>query len=196
MSTDTTMPLARIFQSPAVHRLDAWGDRAAQPLRRVTGADKCMYLLSEAANHSILWHSINAVDGLLGGRQRRFAALRRSVILGVEQGLINGPVKMLISRERPVAAEARTHDLRSPLTSSFPSGHASAAACAASLLSRDHGMAPLWWGLALGVSWSRVHVGIHHASDVAAGLVAGAALARSASKLWPSQLVNDRREQR
>ncbi|MGB3411568.1 MAG: phosphatase PAP2 family protein [Microthrixaceae bacterium] len=196
MSADITRTLARVFQSPAVQRLDAWGERAAQPLRRVSGADRCMHLLSEAANHSILWHSINAVDGLLGGRQRRSAALRRSVILGVEQGLINGPVKMLIARERPVAPEVRTHDLRTPLTSSFPSGHASAAACAASLLSRDLGMAPLWWGAALCVSWSRVHVGIHHPSDVAAGLVAGATLARSARKLWPSQLAKDTRAQR
>lgn len=178
--------LARLFQSPSVKRLDEWGDKAAAPLRKVQGADRVMYVLSEAANHSVLWHSINAVDVLIGGRQNRTAALRRSVILGVEQGLINGPVKMAVSRDRPIDPGARTHHLRTPRTSSFPSGHASAAACAATLLTRDHGKAPLWWGLALVVSWSRVHVGIHHASDVAAGLVAGSMLARSAGRVWPS----------
>lgn len=177
-----------VFQSPAVRRLDDWGERAALPLRQVKGADRAMYLLSEAANHSMLWHSINAIDALSGGRQRRRAAVRRSVILAVEQGLINGPVKMLISRERPAGPEERAHELRTPLTSSFPSGHASAAACAATLMSRDHGYAPLWWGAALVVSWSRVHVGIHHPSDVVAGLVAGSSLARSAQRFWPSPM--------
>ncbi len=145
-----------------------------------------MYLLSEAANHSILWHSINAADAIVGGKGHRIPALRRSIILGVEQGLINGPVKILVKRERPVEPDERNHQLRTPRTSSFPSGHASAGACAASLLTRDLGKAPLWWGLALAVSWSRVHVGIHHPSDVAAGLVAGSMLARSASRIWPS----------
>lgn len=181
-----TLVPGRIFQSPAVRRLDDLGEKAAAPLREVPGADRAMYLLSEAANHSILWHSINAVDAAFGGRDRRAAALRRSVILGVEQGLINGPVKMLVARDRPAEPDARPHQLRAPRTSSFPSGHASAAACAATLLSRDHGKAPLWWGLAILVSWSRVHVGIHHPSDVAAGLVAGRSLARTAGRIWPS----------
>ncbi|HTN99107.1 MAG TPA: phosphatase PAP2 family protein [Microthrixaceae bacterium] len=181
-------PLQAAFQSPSVRRLDDWGERAAAPLRANRFADRALHLLSESANHSMLWHSINAIDALGGGPERRRAALRRSVILAIEQGLINGPVKMLIRRERPAPLEERRHELRTPATSSFPSGHASAAACAATLLSRDKGFWPLWWGAALAVSWSRVHVGVHHPSDVLAGLVAGTTLARSAERTWPSSV--------
>jgi undecaprenyl-diphosphatase len=35
------------------------------------------------------------------------------------------------------------------------------------------------------VAASRVYVGVHHASDVLAGAVLGAAMARTARKVWP-----------
>jgi undecaprenyl-diphosphatase len=59
-----------------------------------------------------------------------------------------------------------------PITSSFPSGHATAAFCAATLL----GGGPGWYALASAVSASRVYVRLHHASDVAAGAAFGLAL--------------------
>jgi undecaprenyl-diphosphatase len=144
-----------------------------------------MYLLSEAANHSLLWHGINVLDAALGGPGAPRRALRRSVIVAVEQALVNGPVKFAVKRKRPVALDSHPYRLRSPRTSSFPSGHASAAACAAELLSRDLGRRPVWWALAGLVAWSRVHVGVHHASDVAGGIVVGRSLAALASTLWP-----------
>jgi undecaprenyl-diphosphatase len=145
-----------------------------------------VYLLSEAANHSLLWHGINLADAVVGGRSHRRRALRRSVIVAVEQAVVNGPVKSLVARERPDAHDDHPHSLRTPRTSSFPSGHASAAACSATLLSRDLGAAPVWWALAGAVSWTRVHVGVHHASDVAGGLALGTLLARVAAAVWPA----------
>jgi undecaprenyl-diphosphatase len=71
------------------------------------------------------------------------------------------------------------------VTSSFPSGHASAAAFNAVLLTGWDGRrsAPLWWGLALVVATSRAYVRIHHSSDVAAGLATGAVLGLAARQL-------------
>ena len=68
--------------------------------------------------------------------------------------------------------------MRRPLTSSFPSGHASAAAFTAVLLTGWDGRrsAPLWWALAIVVATSRAYVRIHHASDVVAGMAVGAVL--------------------
>jgi undecaprenyl-diphosphatase len=43
----------------------------------------------------------------------------------------------------------------------------------AMLLAED-GWGPLWWAIALTIGASRVHVGVHHPSDVVAGLVIGA----------------------
>jgi len=182
----TLEPSARpsVLASPAVVGFDAAVARVAEQVRE-RGADRALYLLSQAANHSLLWHGINAIDALVGGPTHRRRALRRSVIVAVEQAVVNGPIKAVVGRERPVARADHPHGLRVPLTSSFPSGHASAAACSAALLSRDLSAAPLWWGLAGLVSWTRLHVGVHHASDVAAGLALGRMLAAVAAVAWP-----------
>ena len=111
---------------------------------------------------------------------------RRSLVIATEQALVNGPVKMVVKRQRPLALASHPYRLRNPRTSSFPSGHASAGACAATLLRRDLGAGPLWWGLAGLVAWSRVHVGVHHASDVVGGIVVGRTLAGVAGALWPA----------
>lgn len=164
-------------------------DRAAASLaKRARGgkADRAIYLLSQAANHSMLWHGINAVDAIFGGPDRRRRAVRRSVIVAVEQALVNGPIKTAVSRRRPDGHEDHPHPLSTPATSSFPSGHASAAACSATLLTADLGGAPVWWALAAAVSWTRIHVGVHHASDVAAGVLVGRLMARIASAIWPA----------
>jgi undecaprenyl-diphosphatase len=107
------------------------------------------------------------------------------VVLGAEQALVNGVVKTAFRRVRPDHVEDHPHDLRTPMTSSFPSGHASAGACAAVLLSHDLGAPVLWWALASAVAWSRIHVGAHHTSDVIGGAVLGAALATVAGRAWP-----------
>ncbi len=57
---------------------------------------------------------------------------------------------------------------------------------AAGLLSeRDRRLVPLYYGLAAVVAASRVHVRIHHGSDVVAGAVLGASLAALGRRLWP-----------
>ncbi|MFN7149319.1 MAG: phosphatase PAP2 family protein [Microthrixaceae bacterium] len=173
-----------MLTSTPVRTVDAAAARAAATSRG-RGLDRGIYALSQAANHSLLWHAINAVDALSGDSLRRRRAFRRSAIIAAEQALVNGPIKLLVSRDRPVVDDAHPHALRAPRTSSFPSGHASAAACAATLLSRDLGGTPLWWGLGALVAWSRIHVGVHHASDVAAGLVVGRTLAELAGVVWP-----------
>ena len=68
--------------------------------------------------------------------------------------------------------------MREPSTSAFPSGHASSAAFAATILSAWDGQRsrPLWWTLAAIVGTSRAYVRIHHASDVIGGAVVGAGL--------------------
>ena len=76
--------------------------------------------------------------------------------------------------------------IRVPSTSSFPSGHASAAFCAAVLLSkRQPRLVPLWFGLAAVVGLSRPYVRMHHASDVVVGAAIGAAIGEIASLLVP-----------
>jgi undecaprenyl-diphosphatase len=170
----------------AVHRFDAAVEGVVAPSRRHPVLDRVMYALSEVGNHSAIWHAINLVQATTGDPTTRRAALRRSTIQVVEQALVNGPVKMLFRRSRPDHVTDHPHDLRQPRTSSFPSGHASAGFCAAVLLSADNHHDEIWFALAAAVAWSRVHVGVHHPSDVAGGAVIGVALAQVAARLWPS----------
>lgn len=169
-----------------VNRFDRVIDTTVGRYRGRGGLERPLYVLSEAANHSILWHGINLADAVVGGPVHRRQALRRSTILVVEQALVNGVVKSVFRRGRPESTTTHQYRLRTPRTTSFPSGHASAGACAATLLSEDLGVAPVWWTTAGVVSASRIYVGVHHASDIIGGLVVGRVLALCAQRVWPS----------
>ena len=163
---------------------DAAVDRQFDRLRGHPLADRAMYTASELADFSLLWHLLSTARAL--GSDRSFReSLRMSVVLAAESSLVNLGVKTLFKRNRPVPEFVRPHHLRVPLTSSFPSGHASAAFCAAGLLGHGKATWPLYYGAAAVVASSRVHVKIHHASDVVAGAVLGASLAAVARRLWP-----------
>jgi undecaprenyl-diphosphatase len=168
----------------ALARFDARVDEAFERLRGREPADRILYGLTELADFSLLWHLIAWTRALLDDEQLP-AAVRLSVCLGAESVLVNGVLKTAFRRERPVHQGPRPHRLRVPLTTSFPSGHASSAALAAVLLADTSRVPGLWWALAAAVAASRVHVRIHHASDVAGGLAVGLVLGALARRVWP-----------
>ena len=183
--SDFVPPNPRIMARRAVDQLDAGTDALAERLRGNAAADRLFYAASTAGDWSRVWHVIALLLALRHGRSRK-AALRLTVCLGAESLLVNQGVKRLFRRGRPAAPTDHPHGLRTPQTSSFPSGHASSAVLAATLLSSTHRRArPLWWALAAVVAWSRVHVKVHHGSDVVAGALLGRALGRVARRLWP-----------
>ncbi len=164
---------------------DAVDDLFETHLRGRAPVDRVMYSVTELADFSLLWHLLGATRGLRSDRHA-LEAVRLSGVLGVESTVVNGVLKSLFKRERPVPDFARPHHLRIPLTTSFPSGHASAAFCAATLLSEGRPAASraAWYGLAGLVASSRVHVKIHHASDVLGGVAVGLVVGRVARRLW------------
>jgi undecaprenyl-diphosphatase len=166
-----------------IHRFDEAVDRALDGVRGHEPSDRIIYALTELADFSLLWHLIGWSRALRSDRDVT-AAVRLSVCLAVESALVNGVVKSLFERERPVHQEERPHRLRVPLTTSFPSGHASAAFAAASLLAPESRAPALWYALAAKVAYSRVHVRIHHASDVIGGAVIGVVVGRAFRRLW------------
>jgi len=159
-------------------------DRAWERLRGHSTVDRVFYTASELGDFSLIWHLLGTAKGVASRRGNREAA-RLAIALAAESALVNGAVKSAFRRERPVNEDERPHGLRQPLTSSFPSGHASAAFMAATLLSDRSRIKPLWYGLASIVAASRIHVRIHHASDVAVGVGVGMALGRLIRKLVP-----------
>lgn len=166
-----------------IHRFDDAVDRALDRVRGREPSDRIIYALTELADFSLLWHLIAWTRALRSDRDVQ-AAVRLSTSLAGESALVNGVVKSLFERERPVHQVERPHRLRVPLTTSFPSGHASAAFVAATLLADDSKVPALWYALAAKVAYSRVHVRIHHASDVIGGAVIGLVIGRAVRKFW------------
>lgn len=148
-------------------------------------ADRAFYVASELGDFSLIWHIIGTAQGLRGDERDPDATVRMGLVMLMESLVVNQGVKRLFQRPRPVALDPRPHRLRTPSTTSFPSGHATAAFTAAGLLSdRDPKLSPLFYGLAAVVAASRVHVKIHHPTDVLAGAAIGIVFAKLATKVW------------
>lgn len=169
------------------HAVDGWFD---QRLRGRAGPDRLFYGASALGDFALLWQ-LAAAARALGGGQREAEALRLSVALGIESVVVNGPIKAMFRRERPVWNQPQARQLRKPRSSSFPSGHATSGFMAASLLSAGRPrQQPFWFALASVVAASRVHVKIHHASDVVAGAAMGVGFGALVRRAW--QLGNPR----
>jgi undecaprenyl-diphosphatase len=164
---------------------DARVDSVFARWRGHKSADRLFYSASDVADFGLLWVLLGAARGVRGGEVNERAAVRAIVGTGVESVLVNLVIKSVIGRVRPRRESPRPHRLRQPLTSSFPSGHTTAAFCAAVLLSEDDPLGPLYFGVATVVAASRIHVEIHHPSDVAAGVVIGLALGFLGRRLMP-----------
>jgi undecaprenyl-diphosphatase len=169
----------------AVDRFDAAVDGLFDHLRGHPAVDRVMYGASALGEFGLLWVMLGALRGLRGDHHWR-AAVRVGAAVGIDSVLVNAGVKSLFRRQRPVVDAPRPYPLRIPLTSSFPSGHATSAFSAATLLADgDPALAPLYYAAATVVALSRIHVRIHHASDVVGGIAIGIGLGRLGRRLAP-----------
>ena len=176
-------PTGAFLTGPGPERFDRAVDAAFDRIRGNRVADAVMYGASAVGDHGILWVALAA---LRAAREHDRAELVRvTAIMAAESGIVNLGIKSLFRRVRPVADGPRPFPLRIPRTSSFPSGHATSAFCAASVLSQGDPAWPAYYALATVVAASRIHVRIHHASDVVAGVVVGSVLGRLARGIWP-----------
>lgn len=161
-----------------IERFDQQVNERLERLRR-PALDRIFYPLSSAADHSLLWLILGTTRALRKN-DVKFAA-RFAAAMGFESALTNGPIKTVFDRRRPlagaVAADPLPYGMHRPITSSFPSGHATAGFTAAMVLSRPGRRAP-WFVLAAAVASSRVYVRMHFASDVLGGAVVGLVLGR------------------
>ena len=165
---------------------DRWVDSRFLSLRGRAPADWIFYPASAVGEHSLVWFLLAGVRAVrANGRRDRQAAARAALGLAIEWTVVNGALKPLVRRRRPDAAGARPLYLRVPRSSSFPSGHASSSAFAVVVLGEGDPWWPAYAVLALIVAASRVHVRIHHASDVLAGVATGLALGALARRVAP-----------
>jgi undecaprenyl-diphosphatase len=126
-----------------------------------------------------------------GGRGRR-AAGRGLFAVAIAAGVANGPAKLLTRRRRPFS---RSHPalIRTPRSTSFPSGHSAAAfAFVTGVCAELPALAPGLVPLATTVAYSRVHTGVHYPSDVAVGVGIGIGSGLLAGH-WPRRVHTPQR---
>lgn len=170
--------------------IDAAGTALAEALGDREVVDLPLYGLTAAGEHALIWHALALRRGLAGEPR---AALRASIGLLLQSAVVDGALKAAIGRTRPAPRRHR-YPFRQPVSTSFPSGHASASAFALVVLGEDDPWIALYLPLAVAVAWSRVHVGVHHLSDVLGGAAIGAALGllvRQIAPLHPSRPAKD-----
>lgn len=135
---------------------------------RVAGAARA---LSWAGEHGALWLAAGLTAAAVDAPRR--TAWLRGTALTAGAHVVSMGVKRVVRRPRPahVAPLVRTAGRHS-----FPSSHATSAAAAAVVFGALGVRAV--WPLAAAVCASRLVVGVHYPSDVAAGAALGALTAR------------------
>lgn len=129
-----------------------------------------------------LWYALALAIGTLGGEQR-FRALASAGFSAAIAIILFLLLKRITGRRRPCAIQPHCWaTLLPPDRFSFPSGHTLAAfAIATSLAPFYATLAPGLYFCAASIAISRVLLGMHFLSDVAAGAAIGAALGYSVS---------------
>ena len=152
-------------------------DRIFHRLRGRPAADAAALVVSNLADYGFVWAVLAAAKSL-GGRRERRRALRALAVAGVTSASVNAAVKAVVRRERPEGAAPSPDDplpVRTPTSSSFPSGHTLAAYCTAIVLADSPAELAAFALFATAVAASRVHLRAHHGSDVVGGAVIGIA---------------------
>jgi undecaprenyl-diphosphatase len=151
-----------------------------------TPADRWLRRLSTFANNGRLWLVLGVLLGLRKGPLRR-GAIRGLGSMAVSSALVNVVLKRIFGRVRPDLENLQSHRRlrREPGSLSFPSGHSSSAAAFVTGLAMESPLAGAALApMALGVGYSRVHVGVHYPGDVVAGLAVGGAVAAATQHWW------------
>ena len=149
--------------------------------------DSVLPTLSRSADFFALWTGIAAVLAVGQDERGRRAALRGLVGMVIASTASNVVAKGLVHRPRPaVEVSPARRPGRTPVTTSFPSGHAAAAAAFATGVGLE--MPPLAapvGALATAVGIARVVNGVHYPSDIIAGWAVGVGVAMLTLRWWP-----------
>lgn len=137
--------------------------------------------LSSAANHSRISLTGAALLALAGGPRGRRTALVGVIAVASTSLVANVVVKNIARRPRPsrplehyADAPGNVGHVPMPTTTSFPSGHAAAAAAFATAVAVEWpAMALPFAVFAAAVGYSRVHTGVHYPFDVVGGWAVG-----------------------
>ena len=134
--------------------------------------DRVVIEYSALGNRGLIW-VVGGVAVALG-TQRWWAIPLVAGVVWITLG-VNYVIKRCVRRERPLERRGRAPLIVAPPSPSFPSSHAAMSSAGAIALSvYAPALWPLFATLAVLMAASRVYLGVHHVSDVVAGLAVGA----------------------
>jgi undecaprenyl-diphosphatase len=129
---------------------------------------------SSLGEHGAIWLALGTA-GAVVDRPRRPRWKRATVTVGGAY-LISTTIKVAIGRKRP-AVEDLPHLMQTPTGLSFPSSHSSSSFAAAQAFGTLLPAGPLY--VAAGsMAFTRLYLGVHYPSDIAAGAALGTLLGR------------------
>jgi undecaprenyl-diphosphatase len=148
--------------------------RKFRSLARSPERTKYVKAYSSLGEHGMLWYGIGAIGFALdGGRRDQW---RKATLTVGAAYLTSTSIKVAIGRQRP-AVEDLPHLMATPTGLSFPSSHSSSSFAAAQSFGCLIPAAPLY-GAAVSMALSRLYLGVHYPSDIAAGAALGTVLGR------------------
>ncbi len=150
--------------------LDLAGLRLARRIGHGPAAERAVRAYSTLGQHGALWLAVGAAGAALDPA-RRSRWRRATLSIGVAYA-VNQAIKLAVRRPRPQLADLPPL-MHTPTQLSFPSAHAATSAAAVHAFWHLLPWFPLR-GAAVGMTLSRLYLGVHYPSDIVAGVLLGA----------------------
>ena len=153
----------------AFNALDLAAYRRVRSLARTPASVRWVRRYSRLGEHGMVWLALGAAGvGVDAGRRRRWA---RATTCVCGAYVLSTSIKLAIGRRRPLI-EDLPHLMATPTGLSFPSSHSTSSFAAARAFGGLLPRGPLY-GAAAAMAFSRLYLGVHYPSDVAAGAALG-----------------------
>jgi undecaprenyl-diphosphatase len=146
--------------------------RRTRAMARTPDTVRWVRRYSRLGEHGAVWLAVGLGGAALDAARRGRWARATAVVGGAY--MTSTSIKLAIGRRRPVI-EDLPHLMATPTGLSFPSSHATSSFAAARAFGRLLPAVPLY-GAALAMGFSRLYLGVHYPSDVAAGAALGTVL--------------------
>jgi membrane-associated phospholipid phosphatase len=168
---------ARLAGGPIARRLAIVDVRLYRLVRsrgRMPALRTAVRRFSSTGEHAGVWLALG-VTGAAVDRRRRGRWLRGAGAV-LATYLLNTAIKGIVRRKRPLLEDLPAL-IATPTQLSFPSAHASSSFAAARAYRGLLPAGPLLVAAAT-MGWSRVYLGVHYPSDIAAGALLGTVIGR------------------
>lgn len=174
-----TLGIAIPMQALGQHRLQQFDDQVLIHLSENRTPERTGFFLFLSKYNDVV--NIGVPVGLLAaGVIADDKQMRQNALYVTSSAVVNGIatllIKKLVKRPRPFNGLVKINAVYQPSQYSFPSGHTSTAFTTATALSHAY---PKWYVIAPAYLWagsvgfSRLYLGVHYPTDVAAGAILG-----------------------